>query len=123
MSQMIDGKEQPSPGISTKDCHSNLNPIPDASKEYVCNRKHREELPHVSFDQYQQWMSTEMRPGSQKDRHLRFGQAFCNDFNVHDEGLYYETKPIVASHTIWSHYIIDGLRYYTVNYNEDGTIN
>ena len=120
MSEYIDGLEQPNPGITRKEC-CEQNTIPGVSyKPYECSSKHRDDEPHVSFDDYQDWMSKIHVPGTNSYRHLRWGQAFCNHFSVHDEGLYYETSPIVASHTIWTHYIDSDA--YSVNRGSNGEI-
>lgn len=112
MARMINGKQEPNPGIGKDVCMETIGS--------TCKRKHREEDPHVSFDEYQDWMSGPYRPGSADHRHLRMGQAFCNHFNIHDEGLFYEEFPIVASHTIWTYYI--NAAYYKAECNEDGII-
>jgi hypothetical protein len=112
MSRFEDGKQVPNPGISKDDCMEMIGA--------ACTRKHREDAPHVSFDEYQDWLNGPYRPGSHDDRHLRMGQAFCNHFNVHDDGLFYETAPIVCSHAIWTYYVDSP--YYDAQYSEDGLL-
>jgi hypothetical protein len=36
---------------------------------------------------------------------LRFGQAFCNKYNITDPKLFYETDPATSINYIWKHYI------------------
>jgi len=118
---MVDGKEEPNEGTSIEECRYCYNELPPPKNlEANCLRRHREEGKFVSFDDYQHWLSVIHAPGTQNERYLRFGQSFCNHFNVHDTGLFYETNAIVASHCIWTNYIEGD--YYTPQYDEDGRI-
>jgi hypothetical protein len=117
---MINGKEEGSNGITTEECHRNLNPMPDYAVKYNCEHYHRDSEPHVIYKEYQDWLT--QNKGSHPNKPLRFGQRFCNDFNIHDEGLFYEEKLIVSLHIIWINYIIDGKETYHPVWNEDGML-
>ena len=119
MPQLIDGKQHPNPGISKETCDK-MHRVSDGEVS-PCKRKHREDVANITFDAYQEWMNNIHKPGTPDHTHLRFGQSFCNHFGVHDEGLYYETLPIVASHCIWTHYIVDE-GFYKAEWDDEGRL-
>jgi hypothetical protein len=41
------------------------------------------------------------------NRHLRFGQAFCNEFNITDHILFNMESPGLCLMHIWKHYARD----------------
>ncbi len=120
MAIMINGKQDLSPGITLEECGKiHLGHGRDDGLLH-CARRHREEGKFVSFDDYQEFLNVTYHPRSLNYKHLRMGQAFCNEFNIHDNGLFYERLPIVASHGIWTYYILGS--YYTPDYDENGHI-
>lgn len=121
MSIIINGLEQPSPGISREECHAILNPVPEANKKFCCERIHREDKASITIEEYTNWMNSYFADQEAR-RHLRFGQAFCNEFNVHDPGLFNEGHIVMSSHIIWTHYVIDEFNCYKPKWNSEGKI-
>lgn len=51
----------------------------------ACNRRHRDTEPFIHWSSLSEFF---IYYGEHKE-HLRYGQAFCNHFDIHDDELYY----------------------------------
>ena len=106
MSRMVDGVKVPSVGLTEEECYGHMNP-PGLDSDYKCERKHRDCDPFVNIDNFLKWLHhRRTSPGDME--HLRLGQSFCNFFNIHDPGLFYETEDHLSFQIMCESYIDGG---------------
>ena len=69
-----------------------------------CSRLHREDAPSITLEEYVKFECSQFL--SKDHQHLRYGQAFANEFNIHDPDLFYLKSQQKATEIIMENYII-----------------
>lgn len=79
------------------------DPIAHSVREIMQDRVDLPDLPRISQAEYQQWCRGFVFEGL---RNQRYGQSFCNHFNITDNILFYERDYQVADAYIRKNYTI-----------------
>ncbi len=56
----------------------------------------------ADFESFKRRFNSGTYPGGE---HLRFGQAFCNEFEIHDPEIFYEQNPVTAEKKILTKHV------------------